>query len=72
MTLHTGAWLLAETGTGVTVTSRHTVAINEANIAKVLGESATVDDARKFVRNALSANSLATLQHAKAYAESLR
>ncbi len=72
MSLHTGAWLLVETPTGVTVTSRHTVAINEANVAKVLGEAATVDDARTFVRNALSANSLATLKHAKAHAESLR
>jgi aromatase len=71
MTLHTGHWLFEDKpGGGVTVTSRHTVRINEANIGRILGENAGLDDARTFVRNALSANSLATLGHAKAYAES--
>ncbi|PSL52682.1 aromatase [Saccharothrix carnea] len=72
MTLHTGHWLFEPDGDGVVVTSRHTVAINEANIAKVLGEDADLDRARAFVRTALSTNSLATLGHAKDYAESRR
>jgi aromatase len=74
MTLHTGYWLFAddEDGDGVTATSQHTVAINEANIAQVLGDDADVEAARTFVRNALSGNSLATLGHAKAYAEARR
>lgn len=72
MTLHTGHWSLVENAGGVAVTSRHTVVINEANIAEVLGAEAGVEDARTFVRNALSANSLATLGHAKEYAESRR
>lgn len=72
MTLHTGRWLIEERdGGGVSVTSRHTVRINTANIAKVLGEDATVQSAQQFVRTALSGNSLATLGLAKAYAEGL-
>lgn len=70
MTLHTGQWSFEDRpGGGTTVTSRHTVRINEANIAKVLGPDAGLEDARKFVQTALSGNSLATLRLAKAYAE---
>lgn len=69
MTLHTGHWLFEERPGGVLATSRHTVRINEANIAAVLGADTGVDDARTFVRTALSANSLATLGHAKTHAE---
>jgi aromatase len=72
MTVHTGYWLLAETDSGVTATSQHTVVLNPANMTAVLGDSAGVEDARKFVRSALSANSLATLGHAKEYAERQR
>jgi aromatase len=74
MTLHTGYWTFEDEddGDGVVATSQHTVAINEANIAQVLGDDADVDVARTFVRNALSGNSLATLGHAKAYAEARR
>ncbi|MFZ3597781.1 aromatase/cyclase [Streptomyces sp. BH104] len=72
MTLHTGRWLIEELDGGrVTVTSRHTVRINPDNIAAVLGADATVDTARSFVRTALSGNSLATLNLAKAHAEGL-
>ena len=70
MTLHTGHWAIEEHPEGgLSVTSRHTVRINEATIASVLGESAGLDDARAFVRRALSGNSLVTLGHARAYAE---
>jgi aromatase len=72
MTMHTGRWTLAEGATGVTVTSQHTVVINQPNITKLLGAQATVDDARRFVRNALGGNSMTTMQHAKEYAESRR
>lgn len=70
MTLHTGSWQLTEGADGVTATSQHTVVINTANIAAVLGAEAGTEEARKFVHNALSTNSLATLGHAKDYAES--
>jgi aromatase len=72
LALHTGYWEMTEPddGAGVTVTSQHTVMINTASIEKVLGAGAGVAQAREFVRNALSTNSLATLGHAKEYAES--
>ncbi|BFU42694.1 aromatase/cyclase [Krasilnikovia sp. MM14-A1004] len=69
MTLHTGQWSFVERAGGVTVTSQHTVVINEANIARVLGASADLARAREYVRTALSTNSLATLRHAKDHAE---
>ncbi|WP_338783616.1 aromatase/cyclase [Streptomyces sp. DG1A-41] len=72
MTLHTGYWLLEEHADGVRATSQHTVAINTANIASVLGPDAGLAEARELVRTALSGNSRATLGHAKAYAESRR
>lgn len=70
MTLHTGVWTFTETGRGTTeASSQHTVSINTANIAAVLGEQATVADARAYVHGALSTNSRATLGYAKDYAE---
>jgi aromatase len=75
LTLHTGCWQVSEDpagGGGVTVTSQHTASINEVNITKILGADAGIAQARDFVRNALSTNSLATLGHAKEYAESRR
>ncbi|MFC0107563.1 FAD-dependent monooxygenase [Kibdelosporangium aridum] len=70
MTLHTGRWLIEERdGGGVSVTSRHTVKINTANIERVLGPDATVATAQDYVRKALSTNSMTTLRAAKAYAE---
>ncbi|MGP4087151.1 aromatase/cyclase [Streptomyces sp. KR55] len=69
MTLHTGYWTFAETGTGVAASSQHTVTINTENIPRILGADATVADAREYVRAALSTNSRATLGHAKDYAE---
>ncbi len=70
MTAHLGQWRLEETLGEVRVTSEHTVVINEENISAVLGAEADVARASSFVRTALSTNSLATLGHAKAYAES--
>ena len=70
MTAHLGQWRLVETPDDVRVTSEHTVVINEENIPAVLGDGADVARASSFVRTALSTNSLATLGHAKAYAES--
>ncbi|AJF67762.1 aromatase/cyclase [Streptomyces vietnamensis] len=69
MTLHTGLWTFEETPEGTVASSQHTVTLNTANIAKILGPEATVADARAYVHSALSTNSLATLGHAKGYAE---
>lgn len=70
MTLHTGYWQLAEEEKGVLATSQHTVVVNMANIASILGDDAGLSQAREFIRNALSGNSRATLGLAKEYAES--
>jgi aromatase len=70
MTAHLGQWRIQETADDVRVTSEYTVVINEENISSVLGSGAGVAEAASFVRAALSTNSLATLGHAKAYAES--
>jgi aromatase len=70
MTLHTGSWILAAArGGAVEATSQHTVVLNVEAIPRILGAGATVADAREYVRGALSTNSLATLNHAKRYAE---
>lgn len=68
LTMHTGRWLLEETGSGVRVTSEHTAAVDPEGIATVLGADAGLDEARGFVRRVLGANSRTTLEHAKAYA----
>ncbi|WP_171166014.1 aromatase/cyclase [Streptomyces sp. I05A-00742] len=72
MTLHTGRWLLAEDVSGVTATSRHTVVLAPGNITRILGADAGIPEAGAYVRNALSANSRATLDRAKEYAEGRR
>ncbi|MEU6826045.1 aromatase/cyclase [Streptomyces atriruber] len=70
MTLHTGVWTFTDTGPDTAeASSQHTVSINTANIAEILGDQATVADARAYVHSALSTNSRATLGHAKDYAE---
>ncbi|MFD3932351.1 aromatase/cyclase [Streptomyces sp. NPDC058614] len=73
MTLHTGYWTFTEDADGTsTASSQHTVVLNTANIARILGEDATVADAREYVHGALSTNSRATLGHAKDHAENRR
>ncbi|MFC8525929.1 aromatase/cyclase [Nocardia sp. NPDC057227] len=70
MELHTGYWQFDQLADGVTTaSSQHTVVIRADRIAAVLGQQADVVEARRFIRNALGANSRATLAHAKAYAE---
>jgi aromatase len=72
MTVHNGRWTLEDTPAGVRATSTHTVVIKEDAVTAVLGEQATVQDAKRFVRKALGTNSTATLMRAKEYAEGLR
>ncbi|KIA66744.1 aromatase/cyclase [Nocardia vulneris] len=69
MSLHTGRWTFAENTDGVLATSQHTVTIATDRIADILGADKTLEDAKDFVRNALSTNSMTTLQHAKSFAE---
>ncbi|MEN8655967.1 aromatase/cyclase [Streptomyces sp. 21So2-11] len=70
MLLHTGYWTFEEDNEGgATASSQHTVVLNTANIARILGADATIAEAREYVQGALSTNSRATLGHAKDYAE---
>ncbi|WP_329297198.1 aromatase/cyclase [Streptomyces sp. NBC_00659] len=70
MDAHTGAWSVVPDESGVIVTSRHSVVLREEAIRPVLGEDASVEQARRYVREALGRNSTATLNLAKQYAES--
>lgn len=72
LSLHTGYWTFEDTGDAVLASSQHTVVLDTAGIAKVLGPQATVADARKYVRDTLSFSSRATLGRAKAHAEGKR
>ncbi|MEU4745179.1 aromatase/cyclase [Actinosynnema sp. NPDC023658] len=69
LAVHNGEWTFTPNSAGVLATSRHTVVLDPAAIPEVLGEGATAAQARDFVRGALSANSTATLELAKAFAE---
>lgn len=69
---HSGSWEFADTEVGTLVTARHTVAINPAAVREVLGSSASLADARSYLREALGGNGRATLAHAGAYAEDKR
>ena len=72
MNLHTGYWTFRETDEGTFASSQHTVVLRPENIEKILGAEAGVAEAREYVQGALSTNSRATLNHAKAYAEARR
>lgn len=71
MTVHTGAWTFGTDGGQAVITSGHTVVLNPDNVTTVLGDGATLDDARAFVRDALGKNSTATMNHAKTHAEEI-
>jgi aromatase len=68
LSLHAGRWTFEEDDAGVTVSVRHTVVLDTGAVAGSLGPDATVADARKRVRAALSAESRATLGRAEEYA----
>lgn len=72
LTGHSGQWTFAKTPSGSSVTATHTVALNPAVLRDVLGEQATLADARTFARAALGGNSRITLAHTKAFAEARR
>jgi aromatase/bifunctional cyclase/aromatase len=70
MSVHIGQWTARPAdGGGVLVTSEHTVTVNEANIAKVLGPDADVAAAKDFIRRAAGGNSAATLALTKMFVE---
>jgi aromatase len=66
---HVGRWTVRGTDSGVEASSQHTAVIRPEKIAEVLGEGATVEQARQTVRRLLGANSMTTLECAKAAVE---
>lgn len=70
MTVHNGEWRFLHDGRGgARISSRHVVLLNPEAITRILGTGATVQTARSYVQDALSTNSLMTLNRAKAWAE---
>ncbi|MGW7081808.1 aromatase/cyclase [Streptomyces sp. NPDC054871] len=67
---HCGEWSVVSDEEGVTVTSQHHVVLREQDIEHVLGAGATLDDARRRVRQELGDESLQTLYSARKHAES--
>ncbi|MFE2147101.1 aromatase/cyclase [Streptomyces sp. NPDC059456] len=70
MSAHTGVWTVTGGAYGSTVTSRHGVVLREEAVRQVLGPTADLAAARRYVREALGRNSTATMTYAKQYAES--
>lgn len=71
LSTHTGQWRIdRQPDDTVDLVSRHTFAIRPDAVPQVLGDTATVADARDFVRHALSGNSRATMELAREFAES--
>ncbi|MGW0832493.1 aromatase/cyclase [Streptomyces prunicolor] len=69
---HSGLWTFANGPGGPEVTARHTVALNPEAIPEVLGEHATLAEARAYLRDALGRNSRTTIEHADAFAAGRR
>lgn len=67
---HAGLWTIAplDGGTRTRATSRHTFTLRPDALERVLGAGTTVDSARAHMREALGANSRATLEHAAKFA----
>ncbi|MFF3650759.1 aromatase/cyclase [Streptomyces sp. NPDC002181] len=70
MSAHTGAWTVTGGAYGSTVVSRHGVVLRAEAVTAVLGPSADLAAARRYVREALGRNSTATMTYAKQHAES--
>ncbi|MEU7213470.1 SRPBCC family protein [Streptomyces sp. NPDC044989] len=70
---HNGEWLVEETGDGaVRVTARHQVILDPEGIAGLAEPPESLAAARDAVREALGANSRATMARARAFAEANR
>ncbi|MGV9823225.1 hypothetical protein [Nocardia xishanensis] len=66
---HLGQWSVQQHADSVTITGRHTIALDPAGMRQVLGAGATVEAATRLVRSALGKHSLDTLEAAKSFAE---
>jgi aromatase len=68
LTAHTGRWLIDETPSGPFMSSQHTVTLRESAIEEVLGPGTGIEEARRYVQQALSGNSRITMNAANAFA----
>jgi aromatase len=66
---HTVRWLIEEDSDGVTVTSEHTVVVDEAGVVKMLGNGARLADAKAFIDHELTTKTRLILDRAKAHVE---
>ncbi|MBE8516234.1 aromatase/cyclase [Amycolatopsis sp. H6(2020)] len=67
---HSGLWSFAEENGVTRVTARHTAVLSPEGVARVLGPGTEPDEARAYVRDALSRNSRTTLEHAAGHVRS--
>ncbi|EIV93554.1 aromatase/cyclase [Frankia sp. QA3] len=67
---HSGIWEFEQVDADVAITSRHMVAVAPAAVERVLGPGTTLDQAGAYVRDALGANSRATMEAAGRFASS--
>ncbi|MEU0399126.1 aromatase/cyclase [Streptomyces sp. NPDC006197] len=68
LTAHAGEWSIEPDETGVNLTARHYVLLDEANIEQVLGEGTGAVAAGHHVRDALGQACLSVLRYATQYA----
>ncbi len=68
---HLGEWLFREKADGIELTARHTVLLNPEAVQETLGAKATIAATKSAVRDVLTANSMTTMRHAKAYTGSV-
>ncbi|WP_225840500.1 SRPBCC family protein [Streptomyces sp. NK08204] len=64
LSAHTGEWSIEPDASGVSLTARHHVLLREDAIAGVLGERATLAEARGYVRDELSLHTHLALEQA--------
>ncbi|WP_243762518.1 aromatase/cyclase [Streptomyces sp. Tu 3180] len=65
---HTGEWCVDPDASGLDVTARHTVLLREDALERVLGPGATVEQARRHLREELGRASRTVLEHAAHHA----
>ncbi len=70
MAAHTGEWSVEPDASGLDVTARHTVLLREDAVERVLGPAATVEDARRHLREELGRASRIVLDRAAHHATS--
>lgn len=68
---HSGRWEFVTDQSRTSIRSTHTFLLDPAGVAEVFGPSVPADEAMDRVRDALSANSRVTMEHASRYSASI-